>query len=148
MTVKEAANKFGRNENEIRAIIRDGFLLAHKEKGKYIIPNDTQIIISKTEIQIFLLQIIKYKNNEHYVISRKGCPCFEELKILADYLYINGLIGQINTYKNEDEFFQKAKLTDKGFDLILGTVTKKAKNDIKFSIIPSLNINVGLVNVG
>lgn len=148
MTIKQAAIKFGKSENQIRAIIKDGLLNAHKEKGRLIISDNIEIIITKSEIQSFLLQIIKYKNNEQYVISRASCPSFNELKILARYLYEKGFIGKLDTYSDEIEFFKNVKLTETGFDFALGTIAKKTKSNIKFAIIPSMNVNIGLADVG
>ena len=148
MTIKQAAIKFGKSENQIRAIIKDGLLNAHKEKGILIISDNIEIIITKSEIQSFLLQIIKYKNNEQYVNSRASCPSFNELKNLARYLYEKGFIGKLDTYSDEIEFFKNVKLTETGFDFALGTIAKKTKSNIKFAIIPSMNVNIGLANVG
>ena len=42
-------------------------------KNRVIIPDETVIIPSKQEIQAFLFQILKYKNNPNVTISREFC---------------------------------------------------------------------------
>lgn len=75
MTIREASKKFNLEEKEIRNRQRNDMIPGIYKEGKNIvIPDNTEIIPSKKEIQSFLLQILKYRNNNNIVISRKLCP--------------------------------------------------------------------------
>lgn len=68
MTVKEASVLFKRSEREIRdniAFVKG----AYKEKRKWVLPDDLRLFVNKLEIQAFLVQILKYKNNQGIIIS-------------------------------------------------------------------------------
>ena len=88
MTIKEASVKFNLDEKEIRARKKDNMIIGVRKDGKsVVIPNDTILIPSKKEIQSFLLQIVKYKNNKSIAISRAMCPQKEQLQAIMIYLY-------------------------------------------------------------
>jgi hypothetical protein len=107
MTTKQASITFKLDEKEIRKRNKEGMIIGStKEKGLIIIPDETKILPSKVQIQSFLFQIFKYKNNPAIVISRHMCPTIEHLKILAEYLYSKGYIGyniQEPLYKMRDD---------------------------------------------
>lgn len=74
MNIKEAAEKFGLDETEIKNRKKDGMIFGVRTvKNRVIIPDETVIIPSKQEIQAFLFQILKYKNNPNVTISREFC---------------------------------------------------------------------------
>lgn len=150
MTVKEASKKFGKTERQIRKIInQDKLIDTYKNGRNIVIPDDIEIIISKSEVQSFLLQIVKYKNNKHTVISRQLCPTLSQLQILTKFLYQRGFIGEYGAYSNESNFFEKVQLTDYGLNYILGTnKATKLSEPIALAIIPNVSVNIGLVNVG
>ena len=74
----------------------------------------------KKDIQSFLLQIIKYKNNKAIAISRDLCPRNEQLRAVMSYLYNKGFIGDFTFLENIEDLFDNVQITDKGFDFILG----------------------------
>ena len=143
MTVKEASVKFGKSEKQIRRIIDDE-LLEHSRNGRnIIIPDDTEIIISKIEVQSFLWQIVAYKNNNHCVISRELCPELSQLQVLTKFLYQHGFIGEYSEYSTGDDFFEKVQLTDRGLKYVLDkNKAVKFYKPFELTIIP--NINIGL----
>ena len=145
MTTKEAAERSNKTVAQIRQAIHDKFLEGAIQNGKYVIPDDTPIIIIKQEVQAFLLQILKFKNNEYTVISRSLCPELEKLRVLSEYLYKKGFIGYVGRFDTEKEFFSKAQLTDEGFALATENAVVKTK-DNKLSFNPSININFSLVH--
>ena len=95
MTIKEASVNFNLDEKEIRARKKDNMIIGVRKDGNnVVIPNDTILIPSKKDIQSFLLQIIKYKNNNSITISRAMCPQSEQLQAIMIYLYNRGFIGK------------------------------------------------------
>ena len=88
MTIREASVKFNLDEKEIRARKKDNMIIGVRKDGKsVVIPNDTILIPSKKDIQSFLLQIIKYKNNKSIAISREMSPQKQQLQAVMIYLY-------------------------------------------------------------
>lgn len=148
MTVKDASKKFKKTEREIYQAIKDGLLDAPKNNRKYDIPEGTEIIITKSEVQLFLLHVLRYKNNENIVISGKYCPQVEQLKVVSKLLYTKGYIGNLNSFNSQSDFLNQVKLTDEGFALALGRISTKLNKSLDLSFNPSINFNIGLLNVG
>lgn len=89
MTIKEASIKFNVDKSIIKKSIEGG-MLPKRKIGRFCdIPDDTKFIPVKSEIQYFLFQILKFKNDGNKGISRKLCPNAESLNILFEYLYNN-----------------------------------------------------------
>ena len=150
MTVKEANVRFGKDVKDIRKSHKDGMILgSHKVGRNIIIPDETTIIPAKKEIQNFLLQILKFKNNHFYVISRDLCPTPDHLKVLVEYLVKKGLIGSVNISDNITdnitELLESIQLTDKGFEFTFSAYYYDKINAI--CSVP-LNINISGVHVG
>ncbi len=150
MTIKEASVKFNIDEKEIRNRKRDNMIIGVRKDGRTIvIPNDTILIPSKKDIQSFLFQIIKYKNNPSTTISRGLCPNSDQLEVLINYLYKRGFIGQFDYINDISELFRRIQLTEDGFSFVFGVSSMKRIA----SIIPSplqLNpsINISAIKVG
>ena len=103
MTIKEASVNFNLDEKEIRARKKDNMIIGVRKDGNnVVIPNDTILIPSKKDIQSFLLQIIKYKNNNSITISRAMCPQSEQLQAIMIYLYNRGFIGKYTLSEDID----------------------------------------------
>lgn len=144
MTTKQASAKFRISEKEIRKRNKDGMIIgATKERGIIIIPDETKIIPSKTDIQSFLFQVMKYKNNTSTVIAQQLFPNIEKLKILDDYLFQKGYIGKHDDFNTEKEFLNIVQLTDMGLQLLFGnTVVEKLSSPAIITFAPNLNFNV------
>jgi hypothetical protein len=139
MTVKEAEEKFGISEKEIRKRKTDGMIHGAKNvNGRIVIPDDTVIIPSKKDIQTFLLQILKYKNNNGFTISRSLCPDAKSLKAVMEYLYNMGFIGEYIFNKDIRSVFNNVSLTDDGIEFVFG---KKKVLSIENNISFALTIN-------
>ena len=71
MTVKEASIRFDLDEKEIRKRQRDNMIIGIRKDGRsVVIPDNTEIIPSKSEVRSFLFQILKKRNNVETIISR------------------------------------------------------------------------------
>lgn len=148
MTIKRAAEIFQINEKIIRKSIYDGMLQKRKVGRNIEIPDDTKFIPVKNDIQAFLFQILRYKNNPRLPISRRMCPDAESLKILFDYLYHNGYIAECNFSEDIVTLFNDIVLTDEATNLIFSKYRIERLKSITFM---PININptlkVGLINV-
>lgn len=150
MTIKEASKKFNLDEEEIRKRKRDNMILGvYKDGRNVIIPDDTEIIPSKKDIQSFLLQILKYRNNINTVISRKLCPDKSTLDALMRYLFKRGFIGTYDELFSDDDLFSKVQLTDEGFEYIFSENHYKSINrTISIPLTVNLGINVDNIKFG
>ena len=148
MTVKEASKHFGKTEREIRQAIKDGLLQARKEHGKYLISDKTEIIVLKSEVKMFLIEILKYKNNQKTSLNRSLCPTPEELKVLANYLYYQGFVGEYKECSEAKEFFQNVQLTDKGFLYAVGEKSLKSNFNFPLAIKPEFNFSLLNLSLG
>lgn len=146
MTTKQASITFKLDEKEIRKRNKEGMIIGStKEKGLIIIPDETKILPSKVQIQSFLFQILKYKNNPAIVISRHMCPTIEHLKILAEYLYSKGYIGEYKPFVTINSFFDNVQVTEEGIRCIFDNNTAKIITPMALSFAPS--VKVGIVNL-
>ena len=110
MNTKEAAEKFKLDIQEVRSRKDDGMILgARTVKGRIFIPDDTTIIPSKQDIQAFLLEILKYKNNSGTTVSRKLCPDEESLRSVVEYVYKRGFIGEFEFRSSINSLFQNLR---------------------------------------
>ena len=145
MTIREASVKFNLDEKEIRARKKDNMIIGVRKDGKsVVIPNDTILIPSKKDIQSFLLQIIKYKNNKSIAISRAMCPQKEQLQAVMIYLYKKGFIGSFTFSEDIAVLFDNIQITDCGFDFVLGygSFDKLSSiGPIPIQLNPSINIS-------
>ena len=150
MTVKEASIRFNIDEKEIRKRRKDKMIIGARTDGKsVVIPDDTIIIPSKNDIQHFILQIIKYKNNNTYPISRSLCPQSEQLKAVIDYLFKRGFIGEVDFEENISTLFKKIQITDDGFDYVIGYGKyNKLLNIQSVPININPNISISALHVG
>ena len=124
-------------------------MLQKRKVGRNIeISDDTKFIPVKNDIQAFLFQILRYKNNPHLAISRRMCPDAYSLKILFDYLYNNGYIIEYEFSEDISVLFRNTVLTDEATDLIFSKYRIDQLKNINFTPI-NLNptLKVGL-NVG
>lgn len=150
MTIKEASVKFHLDEKEIRARKKDNMIIGVSNDGKNIvIPDDTILIPSKKDIQSFLLQIVKYKNNKSIVISRAMCPQKEQLQAIMIYLYNRGFIGNFTFSEEIENLFDNVQITDNGFDFVFGYGSfAKLSSIIPIPIQLNPNINISAIKVG
>lgn len=155
MNTKEAAEKFKIDVREVRKRKKDGMILeVRMVKGRIFIPDDTEIIPSKQDIQAFLLEILKYKNNPNITVSRKLCPDEKSLKTVVNYIYKRGFVGEFKFKTNIRDLFQNLNLTDEGLAYVIGAsrlnqITKCSINPITINPITiSPKLNIGLMNIG
>lgn len=140
MTVKEAADKLNLDEKEVRKRRKDNMIIGlRKVNGRLIIPDDTAIIPSKKEIQAFLVQILKFKNDSNYVISRELCPDANSLNNIVTYLFKRGFIGEVKSDSNIAHLFSRIKVTESGFDYVV-------KSNINSTTTSNVSINILSVN--
>lgn len=127
MTLDEACVRFNLDKKQLKRRLDAGMVLDVRKVGRVrVLPDDTKMIPAKHEIAAFLLQILKYKNNSAYSISRSLCPTEKSLRIVMDYLYRRGFISGYTFSPSIQETFQSTELTDSGFEYILGaSLTKK-----------------------
>ncbi len=146
MTVKRAAEVFKIDEKVIRKSIGDGMLQKRKVGRNIEIPDDTKFIPIKSDIQAFLFQILRYKNN-HIAISRRMCPDSESLKILFEYLYYKGYIAEYEFTEDIETLFNNTVLTDDATDLIFSKYKIDQLKNINFmpiSINPTIKIGLNI----
>jgi hypothetical protein len=150
MTIKEASVHFNLDEKEIRARKKDNMIIGVRKDGKcVVIPNDTILIPSKKDIQSFLLQIVKYKNNNSVTISRAMCPKTEQLQAIMIYLYNRGFIGEYTFSEDIGVLFKNIQITDSGFDFIFGYGSfDKLSNVVSIPIQLNPSINISAIKVG
>lgn len=145
MTIREASKKFNLEEKEIRNRQRNDMIPGiYKEDKNIVIPDNTEIIPSKKEIQSFLLQILKYRNNNNIVISRKLCPDQPTLEALMRYLYKRGFIGKYDESNTEHDLISKVQLTEEGIEYVLG---KNNYITINNTITIPLTVNIACINI-
>lgn len=150
MTIKEASVKFNLDEKEIRARKKDNMIIGVRKDGKnVVIPDDTILIPSKKEIQSFLLQIIKYKNNKSITISRAMCPQKDQLQAIMLYLYNKGLVGEFAFSEDIEVLFDNIQITDAGFDFVLGYGSfNKLSSIVHNPVQLNPSINISAIKVG
>lgn len=143
MTVKEASIRFDLDEKEIRKRQRDNMIIGIRKDGRsVVIPDNTEIIPSKSEVRSFLFQILKKRNNVETIISRGLCPTTSSLKSLLSYLYKRGFIGEYSENVPTDELINSVRLTDDGLSYIFG---EKMFTSLNIPISIPLNINIACV---
>lgn len=148
MTVKEASRRFSLDEKVIRQCQKDGMIIGLRKEGKtVVIPDDTIIIPMKRDIQSFIFQIIQYKNNPSFPISRRICPDQKSLCAVMKYLFLRGFIGEVDCDKGKsiEDIFSTVKLTEGAFSFIFGAKQYcRIIADISapIQINPSINFNV------
>ncbi len=148
MTIKKAVETFKIDEKIIRKSIKDGMIPKRKVGRNIEIPDETDFIPVKNDIQAFLFQILCYKNNSRLPVSRRMCPDAESLKILFEYLYRKGYITEYEFSEDVLVLFNNIVLTDEAIDLIFSKYKMNQLKNINFMPI-SLNptLKIGL-NVG
>lgn len=147
MTTAEACSRFKLDKKELQKRIKEDMVLGiHKEGRFLVIPDETKIIPSKTNIMSFLFQIVKYKNNPSTTVSRALCPTDDGLRAVMEYLYKRGFIGTYEFSPYIPDLFASATLTDEGLTYMLGkTTSEKLNGDITNYI--NLNLNLSVVNI-
>ena len=148
MTIKKATEIFQIDEKIIRKSIEDGMLQKRKIGRNIEISDDTKFIPVKNDIQAFLFQILRYKNNPHLPISRRMCPNTDSLKFLFEYLYYKGYITEYKFSEDITVLFENTVLTDEATDLIFNKYRVDQLKNINFmpiSINPTLKVGL---NVG
>ncbi len=151
MTIKEASVLFNLDEKEIRKRKNNGMIIGVRKDGRaVVIPNETVIIPSKKDIQSFLLQIIRYKNNPHISLSRKICPDQRSLCAVMQYLFLRGFIGELCDTDNKsiDTLFAEVELTDEGINYIMGNgVYNRINVDLSVPLQINPSFKIGLINI-
>ena len=144
MTTKQASAKFHIDEKEIRKRNKDGMIIGStKEHGLIIIPDATKIIPSKADVQAFLFQVLKYKNNKSIIIAQQLFPDVYKLKIIAEYLFLKGYIGKYDEFEDEKEFFNAVQITDSGMQLVFGSnAIQKFSSPIVITFAPTAQLNI------
>lgn len=144
MTTKQASVKFGIDEREIRKRNKDGMIIGvTKERGLLIIPDETKLIPSKSDVQAFLFQLLQYKNNHSIVVAQNTFPDVNKLKALAEFLFLKGYIGKYDNFYSEKDFLNDVQITDIGMQLVFGNnAIKKLSMPLTINFAPSVNVKL------
>lgn len=148
MTIKKAAEMFQVDEKTIRRSIADGMLQKWKVGRNIEIPDGTMFIPIKNDIQAFLFQILRYKNDPFFPISRRMCSDVDSLKILFEYLYRRGYIAEYEFSEDILSLFNGVILTAEAIDLIFGKykITQlKSINFMTITINPTIKIGINVL---
>ncbi len=139
MTVKEASENFGLSKDLIRKLCRESqkgdikYIQSVKLNGKWVL-NDPDIILTKSQIQNILLQIIRFKNNPNSAISRRCFPTDDILKTAIKDLCRLGFVTECDG-ENYRELFGTVMITEEGITYL---VDKKSEQTITNA--PAINI--------
>lgn len=142
MNTTEAERKTGVNRKTIQKICKDGYVYGAVKPGReWIIPDDTNIILTKEQIAYVLMQIIKRKNNPSAAVSNRLFPDHETRVCILQLLYKLGLVGnEPDEAIITDEILNNITLTDDGLELLF---TKKRSLTLPISI-NILSVNAGI----
>lgn len=144
MTIKEISSKFKIDEKVIRQSIKDGLIEADKTKRPYILSDDLKFIPIKKQLQAFLFQVLKYKNNPNIALNRSMCQNNEQLNILLEYLFKKGFVSKWEICEDICCSFTSIMLTDDGIDFAVGEkLAQKRLGDFNLTF----NFNAGCINV-
>ena len=145
MTTKEAAEHFNLSEKVVRTLCKEKKILGvTKPNGKYLIPDNTVMIVTDENARAFLLQLVKYKNNPGIILSNAGADTEEKLHTWHEYLLSQGLVGPCEFSANYRTLLDGMSLTDKGFDVVFG---KQQHISLRgFTIEPAINVNIACLN--
>ena len=142
MTTKEAAERSGKSINTIRKLCKEQLIPgAIKRSNKWIIPDETRVILDRMEIKTVLIQIIKYKNNPCVVVSRKLFHNDQVMSETIKLLYKLGLIGDYEWKTEIKELFSSIMLTDEGLKMVI-----PERRTFKLGSISVINVKIGLIN--
>jgi len=147
MNVKEAEKLFFIKKEEIYKLGKIGWSGVTKNGREWNVSDDTEVLLSVSDIRLFLYHLLRYKNNDGYVFPRKMCPDNNTLIAVINQQYGNGLIGNMAIGEDFETILKNVKLTEEAIELVIGkTQSMKFKSiaGVKVNINPS--INIGLVN--
>lgn len=154
MTVKEANEKFNVSKDEIRKLCRESkegpvIYIKATKSAIWNIDDNTEIIMTKSQITYSLLQLLKHKNNPNCITSHLTFPNDEISVIVFDYLCSLGYVGvreeKISTLNG---CLDNIALTEDGLNALLNPIqTKRNKKIEQININFTNSLNVGLVNV-
>lgn len=145
MNAKDAERIFSIKKDEIYELGKRGWSGITKSGREWIIPDDTEVLISVTNIRVFLYHLLRYKNNEGYVFPRRMCSDDATLVSVINQQYRNGLIGSAACGKDFDSILKNVRLTDEAIDLVVGNAQiNKYRSciDVKININPNINISL------
>ena len=147
MTTKEAADCFNLNERVVRTLCKENKIHGvTKINGKYVIPDESIMIITDENAKAFLLQLLKFKNNSDMTLSSAGADTEDKLRTWLEYLISQGLIGFCEFSPDYRTLLTRMSLTDKGFDVVFG---KKQYFTLSgLTVEPSVNINIACLQLG
>ena len=139
MTTAQASECFHIDTKEIRTLCKEKLIPdAYRFKGKYVIPDDTKVILSKNQIRMILLHLLKYLNSDKHLLPEL---LNDEIKrsCVLECLYHLGFI----TY--ESLSLEKVRITDEGFSFLFEGKHNSWKFDTSLSLI-SFSPKIGLIN--
>lgn len=148
MTTKEAASIFNIDERTIRALCKEQKIngVTRGKNGRYIIPDDTTLIVTDENARYFIYQLIKFKNNPKMVFPVRNLDEPEKLRVWYEYLRDQGLIGNCQFSTDLNTLLSQMSLTEEAIAMVFGQKKSSVLDKIHFN--PSFNLNVASLNVG
>lgn len=150
MTIKKAKERFGIDDKTLQKLCRDSraenipYIEAVKINNKWIIDDNTNIIITKQQITDVLYQLLKYKNNKNATISRRCFPNDEVLYMTYKKLYSLGFVTQgLSNFTNLDQLFSMLMVTEEGFDFLFKNKSRNRIDDLPPIQIFNFNTKIG-----
>ncbi len=143
MNTKEAGKIFGKSQKEIAALCSQGLIPdVMKAKGRWMLPDNLEILLSKTDIILMLKELLKIKNyGANYPINCSLVPDKSSCITVMNYLFRIGLIGP---YRRPIKL-ESVKLTEKGLDLLFQKVKACNTSSTNLNFIGSINIPIGMI---
>lgn len=141
MNTKVASEKFNLDKKVIYTLCKDGLIKgAHKENKKWVIPDNTAVILTKSSIKHILIQILKLKNVNNCPISYVDIDSLDNLIICINYLFKMGYISKYDKTETDiNKVLLSCVFSDEGFEIVLG---KNNQNKIAININCDLNFNL------
>lgn len=150
MTTKDAASIFNIDEKKIRTLCKEnkihGVTREKGEKGRYVIPDETVLIVTDENARYFLYQLLKFKNNPKMIFPVACLDSTEKLNAWYEYLREQGLIGDCEFSSDLNTLLSRMSLTEEAIAMVFGKKDSSILDKIHFN--PAFNFNVASLNIG
>lgn len=147
MTTKEAASVFNIDERIIRTLCKEnkihGVTREKGENGRYVIPDETVLIVTDENARYFLYQLLKFKNNPKMIFPVACLDREEKLKAWYGYLREQGLIGDCEYSSDLNTLLSRMSLTEEAIAMVFGKKNSSMLDKLHFN--PSfhlINVNI------
>ena len=129
MDTKQASLKFNVGTKEIQELCRKKLIIgARKEKGKWIIPDDTKFIIDYNGIKYILWEIFNFKIDKNYAFSLKYIETPLKVKECIKYLQSMGYVTSFEDKECIEDIFSSIRLSQRAIEeLKCSNIEKQSK---------------------